>query len=388
MATFNYRDSAFSFAFTTTLSATIGCVAFGILADTLNGGDVFVRIGRTNRLRLVCNRLADMGVNSSEFANVIGESPAMREFIDRGTGVIVSDANANADTYLRAMANWYVEETKNPLYPYRWMIERSIRSTLNKGGKGIGKNRVNPLNEGKKESNMFRTYGYASLPRNPRKKGDNTSRIVSEFNATMGTTIDDVRQSTYGELLAWLADPRSGGVLTRADVYRAVNSAVYSRAKETEEFRIIALANRKDGILPPELGDVHKDTIITLKGGVEVNADQAVRAVLGDSPVADAILYIIRQGYTPPTFRGKSPCEFGISADEYAKRMNSYCQWKRKNREYAGFNATEVCELFGIHRPMLDRAYAKLASAIDADEHMPERKIVAKDKRYPSLKTA
>lgn len=364
------------------LASIVGCVALGILADSTipQYGDIFPAIGRKRRLRIVCDILAESDVNREDFASIIGNNDSLFQFVNDGTGSLVDATYADIARELRA--HQVCEQFYNPaiLAPYKREVEKRIGYALAKGGRQVTRNKGRASDRTAKGTNNTRSYGFASLERGTRKAGDIRSRIVREFECTMGTELDDIRQSVYCELLAFMQTPayaQVGSTILPKDIALIVNKVVNSRTKVVYKQSSI-LANK---YIPEKTRELeHKqvyDSPMVGIGQYERKADDIIREQLGNGTLADAIRWLVNTGIQPKTFRGLDPQESGISESEKSLRGWIFNTWEQRRKQ----NPNEVPiakagELFGLTQQQVRRGLGKLGAAIsgyNSDESDPIR---------------
>jgi hypothetical protein len=328
----------------------------------------------------VCGILEDSDVPQSEYASTIGNNPKLSEFVSSGTGELVQSAYADVERELRAFAA--CEAFYNPaiLAPYKGEVERRIGYALAKGGRQVTRDKGRASDKTGKGTNNTRSYGFASLERGTRKAGDIRSRIVREFECTMGTELDDIRQSVYCELLAFMqssAYAEMGSTILPKDIALVVNRVVNSRTKVVHNQASI-LANK---YIPAKRAELEAkqvyDSPMVAIGQHERKADDIIREELGTGTLADAIRWLVNTGVQPKTFQGLDPQESGISQDERNRRAWIFNVWeeRRKANPYH-VPIAKASELFGLTPQQVYRGLGKLENAIagyNTDETDPIR---------------
>jgi hypothetical protein len=360
------------------MGGIVACIALGILADSVT--DIFPAIGRKRRLRIVCGILEDSGVPQSEYATTIGNSDKLFQFVDNGTGPLVDATYADIAREFKVID--VCREFYNPsiLAPYKREVEKRIGYALAKGGRQVSRDRGRASDKTGKGTNNTRTYGFASLERGKRKSGDIRSRIVREFECTMGTELDDIRQSVYCELLAFMQSPayaQVGSTILPKDIALVVNKVVNSRTKTVYKQGSI-LANK---YIPEkgrelEAAQVYDSPMIAI-GQYERKADDIIREELGTGTLADAIRWLVNTGLQPKTFQGLDPQESGISQVEKERRADIFTNWERRRKENPyHVPIAKASELFGLTPQQVYRGLGKLETVIsgyNADESDPIR---------------
>ena len=364
------------------LGGIIACVALGILADSTipQYGDIFPAIGRKRRLRIVCDILGESGENREEFASIIGKNDNLFQFVNDGTGSLVDATYADIARTERA----YIacQEFYNPtiLAPYVGEVKRRIGYALAKGGRQVTRNKGRASDKTAKGTNNTRTYGFASLERGTRKSGDIRSRIVREFECTMGTELDDIRQSVYCELLAFMqtdAYKQVGSTILPKDIALVVNKVINSRTKTVyKQGSILANKYIPEKGMELEQKQVYDSPMIGI-GQYERKADDIIREQLGSGTLADAIRWLVNTGIQPKTFRGLDPQESGISQTEKERRADIFTNWERRRKQDPNeVPIAKAGELFGLTQQQVRRGLGKLGvaiSAYNADETDPIR---------------
>ena len=369
------------------IGGIVACIAFGILADSTlaTSGDIFPAIGRKARLRIVCDILQDSDVPQSEYATTISNNLKLSQFVASGTGELVQSVYADIARTERAYLA--CQEFYNPaiLAPYKREVDRRIGYALAKGGRQVSRDKGRVSDRTAKGTNNTRSYGFASLERGTRKAGDIRSRIVREFECTMGTELDDIRQSVYCELLAFMQSPAyaaMGSTILPKDIALVVNKVVNSRTKVVYKQSSI-LANKYIPAKRRELEakQFSDSPMIAIDipgiGETQRTADAIIREELGTGTLADAIRWLVNTGVQPKTFQGLDPQESGISQDERNRRAKLFNMWEERRRA----NPYEVpvvkaSELFGLTFQQVYRGLEKLENAIagyNADETDPIR---------------